>query len=74
MKKSLPIGIDNFENLIREGCYYVDKTSMLEGDYQDREEVLNEMLFQTVSFQDDQEALYHGIAFTIKQAKVLLKI
>lgn len=26
MKKPLPIGVDNFEKMIREGYYYVDKT------------------------------------------------
>ncbi len=37
------------------------KVAVLEGDYQDMEEVLNEMLFRTVSFHDNPEALYHGI-------------
>ncbi len=37
------------------------KLAVLEGDYQDMEEVLNEMLFRTVSFHDEREALYHGI-------------
>ncbi|MFI3200349.1 MAG: AAA family ATPase [Eubacteriales bacterium] len=37
------------------------KIAVLEGDYKDMEEVLNEMLFRTVSFHDNQEALYHGI-------------
>ena len=26
MKKKLPVGIDNFEEIIREDFYYVDKT------------------------------------------------
>ena len=26
MKRPLPIGVDNFEKMIREGYYYVDKT------------------------------------------------
>ncbi|MFI3201174.1 MAG: AAA family ATPase [Eubacteriales bacterium] len=37
------------------------KLAVLEGDYKDMEEVLNEMLYRTVSFHDDPEALYHGI-------------
>ncbi|MCI7812731.1 MAG: ATP-binding protein [Robinsoniella sp.] len=28
--KKLPIGIENFEELRRDGCYYVDKTGMIE--------------------------------------------
>lgn len=28
-KKPLPIGIDNFEKLIRGGFYYVDKTMLI---------------------------------------------
>ena len=30
MKKKLPIGVDNFEELIRENFYYADKTMMIE--------------------------------------------
>ena len=30
MNKKLPIGIQTFENLIREGYYYVDKTRFLQ--------------------------------------------
>jgi len=30
MKKSLPIGEDNFENIITNDCYYVDKTKAIE--------------------------------------------
>lgn len=26
MRKALPIGVDNFENLITDGYYYIDKT------------------------------------------------
>ena len=29
MKKPLPIGIDNFEDLIKSGYYYVDKTTFI---------------------------------------------
>lgn len=29
MKKPLPIGVDNFEKLIREGYYYIDKTMFI---------------------------------------------
>ncbi|MCD7863507.1 MAG: AAA family ATPase [Lachnospiraceae bacterium] len=29
MKKRPPIGIDNFEKLVRDGFYYVDKTGMI---------------------------------------------
>ncbi|MFI3202225.1 MAG: AAA family ATPase, partial [Eubacteriales bacterium] len=27
--KPLPIGIDNFEEIIQKGCYYVDKTLLI---------------------------------------------
>lgn len=30
IKKSLPIGIENFEEVITENCYYVDKTDVIE--------------------------------------------
>ena len=29
MKKALPIGIDNFEKIIRDGYYYIDKTMLI---------------------------------------------
>ena len=29
MKKPLPIGIDNFEKIIKDGYYYVDKTMLI---------------------------------------------
>lgn len=29
MTKELPIGIDNFPNIIRNNCYYVDKTKYI---------------------------------------------
>ena len=28
--KSLPIGIDNFKDIIEQNCYYVDKTKLIE--------------------------------------------
>ena len=28
--KALPIGKDNFEKIITEGCYYIDKTEVIE--------------------------------------------
>nr|WP_304971698.1 AAA family ATPase [uncultured Schaedlerella sp.] len=29
MKKPLPIGVDNFEKIIKNGYYYVDKTMLI---------------------------------------------
>ena len=29
MQKKLPIGIENFEDMIKENYYYVDKTGLL---------------------------------------------
>ena len=29
MKKALPIGVDNFEKIIRDGYYYIDKTMLI---------------------------------------------
>ena len=29
MKKPLPIGVENFEDIITEGYYYIDKTMMI---------------------------------------------
>lgn len=29
MKRPLPIGVDNFEKMIREGYYYIDKTMFI---------------------------------------------
>ena len=29
MKKPLPIGVDNFETVIKDGYYYIDKTMLI---------------------------------------------
>ncbi len=29
MKRPLPIGVDNFEKMIKEGYYYIDKTMLI---------------------------------------------
>ena len=29
MKKALPIGVDNFERVITDGYYYIDKTMLI---------------------------------------------
>ena len=29
MKKALPIGVDNFAKIIRDGYYYIDKTMLI---------------------------------------------
>ena len=29
MKKPLPIGVDNFERVIKDGYYYIDKTMLI---------------------------------------------
>lgn len=29
MKKPLPIGVENFDDMIRTGYYYIDKTNLL---------------------------------------------
>lgn len=29
MKKPLPVGIDNFEKIIKEGYFYIDKTILI---------------------------------------------
>ena len=34
MKKKLPVGIDNFEEIIREDFYYVDKTCLMHYEQQ----------------------------------------
>ena len=31
MKKPLPIGVDNFEKIVKDGYYYVDKTMLIKG-------------------------------------------
>lgn len=30
MKKPLPVGVDNFEKIIKEGYYYIDKSAIFE--------------------------------------------
>lgn len=29
MKKALPVGVENFENMVKSGYYYVDKTMFI---------------------------------------------
>ena len=40
MKKSLPIGKDDFQKLIMQGCYYVDKTRVIEELLDNNSEVI----------------------------------
>ena len=47
-KKRLPIGLENFEQIIKENYYYVDKTGLISELLRNRRD--GESLYQTKAF------------------------
>ena len=56
MKKPLPIGVDNFEDIVQSGYYYVDKRNVgFEGK--------GEVIHQTQAFWKNIEFKYASVLF-----------
>lgn len=58
MKKALPIGVENFKDIMESGYYYIDKSLFIK-ELADLKGKVN-LFFRTISFFDSAKNFYHG--------------